>query len=148
MCVKGWKQLKTGGEWMHFHIKKGDAILYWFFFFAGSQKSLKWLLITSFHEEKISSSILWKQILKILHFSKWQACLFPLWQILTNSKVATLHYVNVQLPSFGNKCRQWIGNMIWAGKVINVLDLQHLKTNPCEVSGPKVQPSMQTSYQL
>lgn len=43
---------------------------------------------SSFQEEQISSSILWKQILKILPFSKCQACLFPLWQILINSEVA------------------------------------------------------------
>lgn len=102
---------------------------------------------SSFQEEQFSLSILWKQILKILHFSKCQACLFLLWQILINPEVATFYYVNVPIPGFGNKCRQWIGNMIWAGKVRNVLDLQHLKTNLCEVSGPKVQPSMQTSYQ-
>lgn len=102
---------------------------------------------SSFQEEETSPSISWKQILKILHFSKCQACLFPLWQILINSEVATFYYVNVQIPRFGSKCRQWIGNMIWAGKVRNVLDLLHLKTNPCEVSGPTVQPSMQTSYQ-
>lgn len=57
------------------------------------------------------------------------------------------YYLNVQIHSFGNKCRQRIGNVVWAAKVRNVLDLQHLKTNLCKVVELKVQPSMQTLYQ-
>lgn len=57
-------------------------------------------------ENKLKSFHGKKKILKILHFLKHPTCLIPYSGYLENFDIVTFYYLNVQINSFANKCRE------------------------------------------